>query len=221
MSCCDVTKPEPEPEQNTRTLVRQSKFQGFQVWKRHKVWCFLRYARDTHRLLDASWPPPCLFSALQTFRVLSLVLAPVTKTVFTALNVYSRLWATPPQLPPVPQYPAVPGTVPTAVRAGVPAAVPAARGVCAVRAAAAAAARAMGLRAGGVGLPPEDGGGFRAVVCELRMGPGPHTTSASTAATPTPPRCSHTTRNPPPPGGSRCNDQRGGARRRRGRTEER
>ena len=53
-----VTK---KPEHKTWSMVRQSEFQEFQVWKRHKVWCFLRYARDTRCLSDCPWRPPCLF----------------------------------------------------------------------------------------------------------------------------------------------------------------
>ena len=94
-----------EPEQKTWSLVRQSELQEFQAWKRHKVWCFLRYAHDTHCLFDCPWRPPCFFCAFQTFRVPSLVLAPGTKTVFTAFDMYSMLQAMPPQPPPVPQYP--------------------------------------------------------------------------------------------------------------------
>ena len=40
-----------EPEQKTWTLVRQAEYQEFQAWKRHKVWCCLRDARDTRCLL--------------------------------------------------------------------------------------------------------------------------------------------------------------------------
>ena len=94
-----------EPEHKTWTLVRQSEYQDFQAWKRHKVWCCLRYARDTHCLFDSPWRPRCLFCALQTFRALSSDLALGTITVFTALNMRSVLQAMPPQLPPVPQYP--------------------------------------------------------------------------------------------------------------------
>ena len=94
-----------EPEQKTWTLVRQSKYQEFQAWKRHKVWCCLHDARDTRCLFDCPWRPPCLFCALQTFRVLCPDLAPGTITVFTALNMCSMLQAMPPQLPPAPQYP--------------------------------------------------------------------------------------------------------------------
>ena len=82
-----------EPEHKTWSLVQQLEFQEFQAWKRHKVWCFLRYARDTRRLFDCPWRPTCLFFAFQTFRVLSLVLAPGTKTVFTAFTMYSMLQA--------------------------------------------------------------------------------------------------------------------------------
>ena len=93
-----------EPEQQAWTLVRQSEYQEFQAWKRHKVWCGLRDARDTRCLLDCPRRPPCLFCALRTFRVLSPDLAPVTITVFAALNMRSMSQAMPPQLPP-PQYP--------------------------------------------------------------------------------------------------------------------
>ena len=68
-----------EPEQKTWTLVRQAKYQEFQAWKRHKVWCCLRDARDTRCLLHCPWRPPRLFCALQTFRVLSPDSALVTK----------------------------------------------------------------------------------------------------------------------------------------------
>ena len=94
-----------EPEHKTWTLVWQSEFQEFQAWKRHKVWCCLRYARDTHCLFDSPWRPRCLFCALQTFRVLSSDLAPGTITMFTTLNMRYMLQAMLPQLPPVPQYP--------------------------------------------------------------------------------------------------------------------
>ena len=94
-----------EPEQKTRSLVRQSEFQEFQARKRHKVWCCLRYARDIRCLFNCPWRPPCLFCALRTFRVLSPDLAPVMITVCTALNMCSMLQAMPPELPPVPQYP--------------------------------------------------------------------------------------------------------------------
>ena len=93
-----------EPEQKTWTLVRQAKYQEFQAWKRHKVWCCLRDARDTRCLLHCPWRPPRLFCALQAFRVLSPDSALVTITVFAALNMPSMSQAMPPQLPP-PQYP--------------------------------------------------------------------------------------------------------------------
>ena len=93
-----------EPEQKTWTLVRQAEYQEFQAWKRHKVWCCLRDARDTRCLLHCPWRPPCLFCALQTFRVMSPDFALVTITVFAALNMRSMSQAMPPQLPP-PQYP--------------------------------------------------------------------------------------------------------------------
>ena len=78
-----------EPEQKTWTLVRQAAFQEFQAWKRHKVSCRLRDARDTRCLSHCPWRPPCLFCALQTLRVLSLDSALVTITVFAALNMRS------------------------------------------------------------------------------------------------------------------------------------
>ena len=93
-----------DPEHKTWTLVLQSEYQEFQAWKRHKVWCCLRDACDTRCLLDCPWRPPCLFCALQAFRVLSPDLALVTITVFAALNMRSMSQAMPPQLPP-PQYP--------------------------------------------------------------------------------------------------------------------
>jgi hypothetical protein len=93
-----------EPEQKTWTLVRQAEYQEFQAWKRHKVWCCLRDARDTRCLLHCPWRPPCLFCALQTFRVLSPDSALVTITVFAALNMRSMSQAMPPR-PPPPQYP--------------------------------------------------------------------------------------------------------------------
>ena len=94
-----------EPEQKTWTLVRQADLQEFQAWKRHKVWCCLRYERDTHCLLNCPWRPPYLFCALKTFRLLSPDLAPGRITVFSALNMRSMLQAMPVQLPRVPQYP--------------------------------------------------------------------------------------------------------------------
>ena len=60
---------------------------------------FLHYARDTHCLFDCPWRHFCLFCVFQTFCVLCLVLAPGTKTVFTAFNIYSMLPAMPPQYP--------------------------------------------------------------------------------------------------------------------------
>ena len=95
-----------EPEQKTWSLVRQSEFKEFQVWKRHNVWCFLHNARDIRCLLDCPWRPPCVFCAFQTFRVLSLVFALGMKTMFTALNMYSMLQAMPLELPPMPPSPA-------------------------------------------------------------------------------------------------------------------
>ena len=80
-----------EPEQKTWTLVRQSEFQEFQAFKRHKVWCCLRNARDTRCLFDSPWRPSSLFCALQTFRVLSPDLAPGTINVFPARNMRSML----------------------------------------------------------------------------------------------------------------------------------
>ena len=93
-----------EPEQKTWTLVRQAECQEFQAWKRHKVWCCLRDARDARCLLHCPWRPPCLFCALQTFRVMSPDSALVTITVFAALNMRSMSQAMPRQLP-LPQYP--------------------------------------------------------------------------------------------------------------------
>ena len=93
-----------EPEQKTWTLVRQAEYQEFQAWKRHKMWCCLRDARDTRCLLHCPWRPPRLFCALQTFRVLSPDSALVTITVFAALNMRSMSQAMPPR-PPPPQYP--------------------------------------------------------------------------------------------------------------------
>ena len=46
-------------------------------------------------------------------------------------------------------------------------------------------------------LPREDGRGFGGVGWEPRMGSGPNATAQTTAATPPPPRCSHTTEKPP------------------------
>ena len=92
-----------EPEHKTWSLRRQSEFQEFQVWKRLKVWCFLRHTHDTHCLFDCPWRPPCLSCAAHMFRVLCLVLAPGTKAVCTALNMYSIIQAMPRQLSPVPQ----------------------------------------------------------------------------------------------------------------------
>ena len=80
-----------EPEQKTWTLVRQSEFQVFQAWKRHKVWCFLRCLCDTRCLFTCPWRLSCLFCVFQTFRLLSLVLALGTQTVFTAFTMYSML----------------------------------------------------------------------------------------------------------------------------------
>ena len=93
-----------EPEQKTWTLVRQAEYQEFQAWKRHRVSCCLRDARDTRCLLHCPWRPPCLFCALQTLCMLSPDSALVTITVFAALNMRSMSQAMPPQLPP-PQYP--------------------------------------------------------------------------------------------------------------------
>ena len=56
-----------EPERKTWTRVRQSEFQEFQAWKRHKMWCCLRDARHTRYLFDGPWRSSCLFCALQTF----------------------------------------------------------------------------------------------------------------------------------------------------------
>ena len=88
--------------------MRQAEYQEVPAWKRHKVWCCLRDARDTRCLLHCPWRPPRLFCALQTFRVLSPDSALVTITVFAALNMHSMSQAMPPQLPPPlypPQYP--------------------------------------------------------------------------------------------------------------------
>ena len=93
-----------ELEQKTWTLVWQLEYQEFQAWKRHKVWCCLRNAHDTHCLFDCPWRPPCLFCALLMFRVLSPDLGPVTIIVFSALDLRSMSLAMPPQ-PPPPQYP--------------------------------------------------------------------------------------------------------------------
>ena len=94
-----------ELEQKTWSPVRQSEFQDFQAWKRHKVWCFLRFARDTRCLFDCPWQPLCLFYVFRMFRVLSLVLAPGTQPEFSVLHMYSMLRSMPLQPPLVPEYP--------------------------------------------------------------------------------------------------------------------
>ena len=54
-----------EAEQKTWTLVRQWEFQKFQAWKRHKVWCYLRYACDTRCLFHCPWRPLVCFARLR------------------------------------------------------------------------------------------------------------------------------------------------------------
>ena len=60
-----------EAGRKTCSVVGLSELQEFQAWKRHKVWWFLLYTRDTQRLFGCSWPHACFFCAFRTFRVLS------------------------------------------------------------------------------------------------------------------------------------------------------
>ena len=59
--------PTEEPEQKTWSLVRQGKYQDVQAWKRHKVWCCLRDARDT-RCLSCTVPGGLLVCSARSKR---------------------------------------------------------------------------------------------------------------------------------------------------------
>ena len=99
-----------QPEQRPWSLVRCTEFHGFQAWKRHKVWCSLRYARDTCYLSYCPWHTPRLLCVFRPLRVVSLILAAGTSTVFSASTMYCMPHAKlpsmmPQQLPPVPPFP--------------------------------------------------------------------------------------------------------------------